>query len=81
MECLAVCFSDIAHGQYSNTLYSAPYIVILKDRGQTLRFYSVQSLRLRNGAFREFLLADGWLTSHPWSSAYAPGGERFESSA
>jgi hypothetical protein len=57
-------------------IWQAPYLVILKDRGQTLRFYRPHHLRLRDDAFREFLKAEGWKVSEPWSTAYAPGGSR-----
>ncbi|KAJ7167746.1 hypothetical protein C8R46DRAFT_1350699 [Mycena filopes] len=57
-------------------LWSAPSIVILKDRGQTLRFYRPNQLRMGGGAFREFLVRDGWTVTPPWTSAFAPGGSR-----
>ncbi|KAJ7018373.1 hypothetical protein C8F04DRAFT_1016341 [Mycena alexandri] len=57
-------------------LWSAPSIVILKDRGQTLRFYRPNQLRMVNGAFRQFLERDGWTVTPPWKSAFAPGGSR-----
>ncbi|KAF9035087.1 hypothetical protein BDZ89DRAFT_1062344 [Hymenopellis radicata] len=57
-------------------VWQAPYVLILKDRGQSLRFYRPQNLRLRDAALRDFLLADGWQVTTPWNTAYAPGGER-----
>ncbi|KAJ6610362.1 hypothetical protein B0H10DRAFT_1811653 [Mycena sp. CBHHK59/15] len=57
-------------------LWSAPAIVILKDRGQTLRFYRPNQLRISNGALREFIKQEGWVVTSPWSSAFAPGGSR-----
>ncbi|KAJ7771008.1 hypothetical protein DFH07DRAFT_879541 [Mycena maculata] len=57
-------------------LWNAPAIVILKDRGRTLRFYRPNQLRIANGAFREFILREGWTVTPPWSSAFAPGGSR-----
>jgi len=56
------------------SVWHAPYLVILKDRGKTLRFYRPRNLRLQEDAFREFLKTDGWQVTPPWSSAYAPGG-------
>lgn len=53
----------------------APYLVVLKDRGQTLRFYKPHHLRLRESALREFLRVDGWKVTEPWATAYAPGGD------
>jgi len=57
-------------------IWQAPYLVVLKDRGKTLRFYRPHHLRLREDALREFLKADGWQVTPPWSSPYAPGGPR-----
>ena len=57
-------------------LFRAPFLVVLKDRGQTLRFYRPYQIHLRDEALREFLKVDGWKVSEPWSTAYAPGGER-----
>lgn len=55
---------------------SAPAIVILKDRGQTLRFYRPNQLRMSNGALREFIKREGWVVTPPWTGAFAPGGSR-----
>ncbi|KAF5321765.1 hypothetical protein D9619_000584 [Psilocybe cf. subviscida] len=57
-------------------VWQAPYLVILKDRGQTLRFYRPHQMRLRDDALRQFLSVDGWKQTRPWQSAYAPGGNR-----
>ncbi|RXW25174.1 hypothetical protein EST38_g694 [Candolleomyces aberdarensis] len=57
-------------------VWQAPYLVILKDRGQTLRFYRPTQIRVREDAFREFLLTEGYSVSPPWSGLWAPGGER-----
>jgi hypothetical protein len=55
-------------------VWHAPYLVILKDRGKTLRFYRARNLRLREDVLLRFLKTDGWKTTPPWSSSYAPGG-------
>lgn len=57
-------------------LYRAPYLVVLKDRGKTLRFYRPRHLRLQEDALLEFLKTDGWKATPPWSSSYAPGGSK-----
>ncbi|KDR84092.1 hypothetical protein GALMADRAFT_55661 [Galerina marginata CBS 339.88] len=57
-------------------VWQAPYLVIATDRGQTLRFYRPHQIRLRDDALREFLKVEGWRVTKPWSSAYAPGGDR-----
>jgi hypothetical protein len=51
-------------------------IVLLKDRGQTLRFWRATQIRLRPEALREFLKEETWQHTAPWSSAFAPGGKR-----
>ncbi|KAJ7098657.1 hypothetical protein B0H15DRAFT_878463 [Mycena belliarum] len=58
------------------SLWVAPAIVILKDRGQTLRFYRPNQLRIANGALREFIKQEGWEVTPPWTGAFAPGGSR-----
>jgi len=58
------------------SLWTAPSIVILTDRGQTLRFYRTNQLRIGNGALREFVRREAYLSTPPWSSAFAPGGSR-----
>jgi hypothetical protein len=55
---------------------SAPLVVILTDRGQTLRFYKPAGLRLQVELIREFLLTKYWETTPPWDSSFAPGGSR-----
>ncbi|KAI0032924.1 hypothetical protein K488DRAFT_70243 [Vararia minispora EC-137] len=57
-------------------VWSAPMLVVLKDRGQTLRFYRATQIRLRPDALREFLRTELWQRTKPWSSAFAPGGKR-----
>lgn len=56
--------------------FSAPYLVILKNRGQTLRFYKPHQLRLKEDAMRTFLEHEDWKTTPPWSTPYSPGGSR-----
>ncbi|KAJ3516144.1 hypothetical protein NLJ89_g1300 [Agrocybe chaxingu] len=53
----------------------APYLVVLRERGQSLRFYRPYQIRLREDALREFLKNEGWKVSPPWSSSFAPGGD------
>jgi len=56
-------------------IWNAPYFVVLKNRGQTLRFYRPHHLRLKSSALREFLTKEEWRNTPPWSSRYAPGGD------
>ncbi|KAG6910797.1 hypothetical protein DXG01_007686 [Tephrocybe rancida] len=58
------------------SIWHAPYLVVLKDRGRTLRFYKPQNLRLKADVMRSFLQDEQWKFTPPWSSSYAPGGQR-----
>ncbi|KAF9236201.1 hypothetical protein BU15DRAFT_77174 [Melanogaster broomeanus] len=57
-------------------VWSAPTLVVLKDRGKTLRFYRGGQLRLSAEMLYRFLKDEGWMHKEPWRSAYGPGGER-----
>ncbi|KIM46519.1 hypothetical protein M413DRAFT_441609 [Hebeloma cylindrosporum] len=71
-----VDYMNVTHITTKWGIWQAPYLVILKDRGQTLRFYRPYQIRLRDDSLREFLKVDGWKVTKPWSTAYAPGGDR-----
>ncbi|KAJ8516651.1 hypothetical protein ONZ45_g6070 [Pleurotus djamor] len=57
-------------------VWHAPVLVVLRRRGQELRFYRPYQLNLKAEAMIEFLRQDGWQATPPWSSVYAPGGSR-----
>ena len=57
-------------------VWRAPFLVVAKDRGQTLRFYRPQQLRMQGEVLREFLKQDAWKQTPPWRSAFGPGGSR-----
>ncbi|KAF5388042.1 hypothetical protein D9615_000708 [Tricholomella constricta] len=57
-------------------IWNAPFLVILRNRGQTLRFYRPHQMRLKESAMRSFLEHEDWKVTPPWSSIYAPGGDR-----
>ncbi|KIM76429.1 hypothetical protein PILCRDRAFT_12851 [Piloderma croceum F 1598] len=57
-------------------VWSAPYIMVITDRGQTLRFWKASQLRLSDKIIRQFLLEEGWRSNPPWKTSYAPGGDR-----
>lgn len=57
-------------------VWSAPYLVVLKDRGQTLRFYKAGQIRLTDEILHQFLKEKAWSMKEPWKSIYGPGGER-----
>lgn len=50
--------------------------VILEDRGETLRFYRPNQLRIRDGALREFLKNEYFKLTPKWQSSFAPGGSK-----
>lgn len=51
-------------------------MVVLKDRGQSLRFYHANQVRLNSTIMRDFLKDEAWKSTQPWSSPLAPGGSR-----
>lgn len=57
------------------SVWQVPTVVILQDRGKTLRFFRPHFLRMRDGAFRDFLKQEIWKGSLPWQSSFAPGGD------
>ncbi|KIK04746.1 hypothetical protein K443DRAFT_92621 [Laccaria amethystina LaAM-08-1] len=69
-------YLNVTHITTKWNIWQAPYLVILKDRGQSLRFYRPQHLRLRPDSLREFLAQEGWTATAPWKSIWGPGGER-----
>jgi hypothetical protein len=59
-----------------HSTHRGPYIVVLTDRGRTLRFYQASQLRIKVELIREFLKEESWKETPPWSSVYSPGGKR-----
>ncbi|KAI0722377.1 hypothetical protein C8T65DRAFT_799380 [Cerioporus squamosus] len=57
-------------------IWTGPYIVIITDRGQALRFYKASGIRLTPELIRELLTEEIWRDSQPWNSNFAPGGKR-----
>ncbi|THH18193.1 hypothetical protein EW146_g2732 [Bondarzewia mesenterica] len=57
-------------------VWQAPMLVVLKDRGQTLRFWRATQLRLKPESMREFLRTEFYERTPPWKSNFAPGGSR-----
>ncbi|KAF5333389.1 hypothetical protein D9611_002654 [Ephemerocybe angulata] len=57
-------------------IWQAPYIVILTDRGQTLRFYRPTQIRVRDDLLLDYLRTEGFKSTPPWTGLWAPGGER-----
>ncbi|KXN89503.1 hypothetical protein AN958_05665 [Leucoagaricus sp. SymC.cos] len=69
-------YLDVTYLTTKWNIWQAPYLAIITDRGQTLRFYGPYQLRLRDYALREFLLTEGWKKTPVWKSRYSPGGDR-----
>ncbi|KAG8218961.1 hypothetical protein J3R82DRAFT_4701 [Butyriboletus roseoflavus] len=57
-------------------VWSPPTLVVLKDRGKTLRFYRAGQIRLSDEVLYQFLKEEGWRKKEPWTSVYGPGGDR-----
>jgi hypothetical protein len=48
---------------------------VLKDRGQTLRFFRPQQFRSGTEVLHAFLAENGYELREPWRSSFAPGGQ------
>ncbi|KAH6914813.1 hypothetical protein BKA70DRAFT_1257111 [Coprinopsis sp. MPI-PUGE-AT-0042] len=57
-------------------VWKAPYLILLKDKGQTLHFFSPAQIRIQDDALRDFLKTEGYQSLTPWTGIWAPGGER-----
>ncbi|EJD01361.1 uncharacterized protein FOMMEDRAFT_126226 [Fomitiporia mediterranea MF3/22] len=57
-------------------VWRGPFLVVAKDRGQTLRFYRPGQIRLQGEILHEFLKVDAWEQTEPWRSPFGPGGSR-----
>ncbi|KAG5648752.1 hypothetical protein DXG03_000099 [Asterophora parasitica] len=57
-------------------VWQAPFLVILRHRGQDLRFYRPHQIRINDFALRAFLQHEDWKLTPPWTGIYAPGGDR-----
>ncbi|EIW76280.1 hypothetical protein CONPUDRAFT_111124 [Coniophora puteana RWD-64-598 SS2] len=57
-------------------MWSAPWLVVLKDRGRTLRFYRAGQQKLTPEMLYDLLKDESWRARDPWHSIYGPGGQR-----
>ncbi|KAG6330882.1 hypothetical protein ID866_8207 [Astraeus odoratus] len=57
-------------------VWTAPTLVVLKDRGRTLRFYKGGQMHFTAELLYQFLKGEGWRMKEPWRTAYSPGGDR-----
>jgi len=71
-----VDYTKVAYITTKWGVWQLPCLIVLEHRGHTLRFYRPYQTRLQVDTLREFLRVDGWKLSEPWSTPYAPGGER-----
>ncbi|TCD68480.1 hypothetical protein EIP91_010655 [Steccherinum ochraceum] len=55
-------------------VWQVPYLVLIRDHGQTLYFYQANSARLTAEVIRSFLLEENWKGTHPWKTPFSPGG-------
>lgn len=58
-------------------LHRAPYLVVAKDRGQSLRFYRPAHIRLDSEALHRFLKVSGYEETPVWNSSFGPGGSKY----
>ncbi|EIW63122.1 uncharacterized protein TRAVEDRAFT_43427 [Trametes versicolor FP-101664 SS1] len=57
-------------------IWSGPYLVVITDRGQTLRFYKGDRVRVTAELLRGLLIDEHWRNTPPWKTDFAPGGNR-----
>ncbi|KIO12382.1 hypothetical protein M404DRAFT_123436 [Pisolithus tinctorius Marx 270] len=57
-------------------VWSAPTLVVLRDRGRTLRFYKGGRMHLTAELLYQFLKDETWRMKEPWNTAFSPGGQR-----
>ncbi|KAI1796105.1 hypothetical protein LXA43DRAFT_653292 [Ganoderma leucocontextum] len=58
------------------SVWTGPYLVLLRDRGQTLRFYKADRVRVSADLIRELLTEELWRETPIWDSNFAPGRKR-----
>ncbi|KAH9899566.1 hypothetical protein C8Q73DRAFT_753948 [Cubamyces lactineus] len=58
------------------SIWTGPYLIVLQDRGQTLRFYKADRVRVTPELLRELLTEELWRNTEPWKTNFAPGGKR-----
>ncbi|KAI6034619.1 hypothetical protein PISMIDRAFT_19671 [Pisolithus microcarpus 441] len=71
-----VRFGRIGYLDVTSITTKAPTLVVLKDRGQTLRFYQAGRMHLNAELLYQFLKEEAWRMREPWRSAFSPGGQR-----
>ncbi|THH27830.1 hypothetical protein EUX98_g6360 [Antrodiella citrinella] len=56
-------------------IWQAPYVVLIRDQGQTMYFYQATSVRLTAEILRSFLLEETWKSTVAWKTPFSPGGD------
>jgi len=57
-------------------LWKPPTIMVIRENGQSLRFYQPSQIRLRPELLHQFIANEGWRETEQWSGPWAPGGSR-----
>jgi len=57
-------------------VWRGPMLLVLSDRGRTLRFLNTRYLRPQPELMRNWLLSASYLEIEPWASSLRPGGKR-----
>jgi len=70
--------SRVSHESYC-VLCRAPKLVVLADRGKSLRFLSPNEVRLDVDAMRNWLKDKTYTDHQPWNTSFAPGGSKYVS--
>lgn len=73
---LEVRHTDIDFGCGLTNTLRAPMLVILQDRGQTLRFFKPHQIPMNEEMLHEYLKQGAYEHTLPWNSMYGPGGSR-----
>jgi len=57
-------------------VWKPPTLMVIRDNGQSLRFYQPSQIRLRPEMLHQFIATEGWRETEAWSGPWAPGGSR-----
>ncbi|KAG8760642.1 hypothetical protein FRC11_000110 [Ceratobasidium sp. 423] len=57
-------------------VWKPPTLIVIKNNGNTLRFYQPSQIVLDPAMLHKFVAIDAWKETEPWSGPWAPGGSR-----
>ncbi|CAE6366281.1 unnamed protein product [Rhizoctonia solani] len=57
-------------------VWKPPTLMVIRNNGNTLRFYQPSQIVLDPTLLHKFVAIDGWKETEPWSGPWAPGGSR-----